>query len=69
MNREVEGAAKVTCGSCDFCPSVHINLIDGDGELFATAALPVASLDAFIKQLRDCAGEIMTRSRAPARRQ
>src|SRR5947209_5074106 len=39
-NAKIEEAASVNVGACNFCPSVHINLFDRDGDCFATASVP-----------------------------
>ena len=52
MPAEIRSAAQVSVGLCDGCDAVHINLIDEAGEVFATAALPISSGDAFIADIR-----------------
>lgn len=62
-------AASIDCAACDFCPAVHINLIDGAGDVFATASVPIHIAEDFIARFRACMREIATRHAAPARRQ
>lgn len=67
--REVEEAVQISCSPCAFCPAIHINLIDAAGEIFATASLPAASLEAFIEDLRGAARHVAERSPTTAVRQ
>lgn len=62
-------AASVNLGPCDFCPAIHINLLDAEGTVFATASLPVELAEEFITRMRSCAQELTLRHAAPQRRQ
>ena len=63
MSRPRE-AVSVNVGSCDFCSAVHINLLDADGECFATAALPVHHVDEFCRRM--CAERDRNLGQVPA---
>lgn len=42
------------------CKCVHIDLIDGNGKIFAFAAVPVGRIEAFVGSLQGCAYMIAT---------
>ena len=50
---EPQQAASIACGVCELCPTVHVNLIDDTGAVFATASVPVAIGPSFIRQFQD----------------
>jgi hypothetical protein len=63
-------AAKVDFGACDFCNAVHLNFIDVNGNVFATASLPIELEETFIGRFKGCVREIKGRAHAaPAMRQ
>lgn len=62
-------AASISCGSCDFCAAVHVNLLNENGDVFATASVPAYVADEFIARFRMCMTEIANRVSAPLRRQ
>lgn len=64
----VKEAASISCGTCDFCPAVHVNLINENGEVFATASVPIENCEPFITNFRRCMSEL-TSPRTTARRQ
>lgn len=66
--RDIPQAAKISCGVCDCCDGVHVNLIDGDGGVFATGVLPQSSGAAFVSDFNRCLLELAMRCPAPARR-
>ena len=66
---KIEQAANISAGACDLCPAIHINFLDADGDCFATASVPIANAEPFIKQVRDAMGIIGKRHSAPSRRQ
>lgn len=70
-NREsdIQEADTISVGSCDFCPAVHVNLRDRNGDIFATASVPIFNCEAFIANFRECMRELGERHSAPARRQ
>jgi hypothetical protein len=62
-------AARINCHACDFCSAVHIDLIDSDGDIFATAHVPLAIEQDFIARFCECVREVQSRPHAaPARR-
>ena len=64
---DVQEAASINCGACDFCAAVHVNLIDESGEIFATASVPAAIGEEFIARFRTAMSEVAKRSPAPGR--
>lgn len=66
---KVEQAAAIDTGACDFCPAIHVNLYDAQGECFATGSVPIANAEAFIKRFGEAMGLIAKRHRAPGMRQ
>lgn len=64
--REAKG---ISCHACDFCPAVHVNLLDHTGEIFATASVAAGDGEAFIAMFRAAMAQVATRCAAPARRQ
>jgi hypothetical protein len=67
---EILEAAKIDFGACDFCNAVHVNFFDVNGDVFATASLPIELEEAFIAKFKGCVREIRGRAHAaPARRQ
>lgn len=66
---KIEEAVSITIGACDFCPAVHVNLRDQDGDIFATASVPVVIGEDFIARFRAAMAELATRHSAPVRRQ
>lgn len=66
---DVREAAKISCGACDFCPAIHVDLKDAAGETFATASVPLHNAEAFIGLFRAAMTELATRHSAPARKQ
>lgn len=62
-------ADSITCHLCDFCPAVHINFLDPDGEVFATASVAASDGKKFISMFRACLRESGTRVAAPIGRQ
>lgn len=67
--RPIEQAVTINATACEFCPAVHVNLMDVAGDLFASANVPIENIEPFIKQVRDAAAELATRHSAPAGRQ
>lgn len=63
------GADSISCHLCDFCPGVHINFHDPEGDVFATAVVPVETGKVFMRQFRACMRESGTRVAAPRGRQ
>lgn len=69
MKCKILEAASITVGACESCPAVHVNLIDIDGNVFATANVPAETCAEFIVRFRACATEIAQRHSAPSRQQ
>lgn len=69
LRPEIREAASVSCGACDFCPAVHVNLIDHAGDKFATASVPAHVGEEFIRRFRAALVELGRRSAAPVPRQ
>ena len=59
--RDPQEAVQINVGACSFCDGVHINLIDADGEIFATAVVPCDVGEAFIADFRAAMREIAQR--------
>lgn len=64
MKRRPFEAASISCSTCDFCPAVHVNFHRQNGDIFATASVPVEVIEEFIEQIRDCAKQTGTYSPA-----
>jgi hypothetical protein len=63
-------ATSISLGVCDFCRTVHVNLLDATGEILASAGVPVEIAEAFIEGFRAQVAIIQARPHpAPARRQ
>jgi hypothetical protein len=62
-------AENINAQACDFCPAVHINLMDGNGEVFASGSIPVQECEAFIAMIRCAVLELGKRHSAPTGRQ
>jgi threonine dehydrogenase-like Zn-dependent dehydrogenase len=62
-------AANIDCGTCDFCAAVHVNLMDENHSIFATASVPAAVGEEFISRFRECLSELGSRCSAPAVKQ
>ncbi len=62
-------AASIRAVACDFCPAVHVDFLDRNGECFATASVPAEHFEPFIAQFRAAMAELNERHSAPARRQ
>jgi hypothetical protein len=59
---EIQEAAKIDFGARDFCNAVHVNFFDVNGDVFATASLPIELEEAFIIQFKACVREIKARA-------
>ena len=66
---KIEEAVTVAVGVCDFCPAVHVNFRDGNGDCFATASVPVANCAGFIRKFQEALAEIHRRHSTPTRKQ
>jgi hypothetical protein len=67
---DIEEAAKINCHACEFCNAVHVDLIDADGLVYATASVPLEIEQDFIARFCECVREVQARPHpAPARRQ
>lgn len=62
-------AVSIRAVACDFCPAVHVDLLDGNGECFATASVPREHFEPFIAQFRAAIADLDKRHSAPARKQ
>lgn len=63
-------AATINCTACQSCDGVHVNLMDSDGELIATAVVPAHHWLPFMEQFRVAIAEIQRRTHtAPPGRQ
>lgn len=62
-------ATSVKVGSCQFCSAVHVFLLDATGSIFASAAIPIETVDAFCQQMRDAAEANRESCSAPVTRQ
>lgn len=62
-------AASIRAVACDFCPAVHVDLLDENGECFATASVPREHFDPFIAQFREAVVSLEKRHSAPPRKQ
>ncbi len=62
-------AASIRAVACDFCTAVHVDLLDRDGECFATASVRREHFEPFIAQFREAVAGIDKRHSAPAKRQ
>lgn len=62
-------ASSVRAVACDFCPAVHVDLLNREGECFATASIPREHFEPFIEQFRAAVAELQKRHSAPAKRQ
>ncbi len=69
LGREILQAASITLGRCDFCPGVHINLLDAAGTVFATAVIGVDIKQRLLEDLNKEFAELARIASAPARRQ
>lgn len=69
VKAHVREAKSINCGECDFCPAVHVNLIDAEGDIFATASVPCEIGEQFIAHFRSCMTGLARRSSAPTRKQ
>jgi hypothetical protein len=68
--QDILEAARISCHACDFCNAVHVDFIDIDGDVFATASVPIEIEMEFMARFAACVTEIKGRSHAaPARRQ
>lgn len=65
----VAESSDISCGACDFCPAVHVNLHGVDGEVFATASVPLENCEPFIAKFRSAMAKLSERHSAPARQQ
>lgn len=54
-------AASINAGACEFCGDVHVNMFDADGEIFATASVPLDCLWPLIEQMRAAAAVVTAR--------
>jgi hypothetical protein len=66
---DIREAASISMGACDFCPSVHVNLLDSAGQVFASASVLTGDGEAFIAMFRAAMAQVATRCAAPAMRQ
>lgn len=49
---DLREASQISVGSCDFCSAVHVNFLDEDGEIFATASIPIDRVNEFCRRVR-----------------
>lgn len=57
-------AASIRAVACDFCPAVHVDLLDRGGECFATASVPREHFEPFIAQFREAVAALENRHSA-----
>jgi hypothetical protein len=69
MSREIEQAVSINAQACEFCPAVHVNLIDAEGDVFASGSVPIDTVEPFIDQIRAAVAELAKRHSAPVMRQ
>lgn len=62
---EIAHAHSITLGVCDSCDAIHINFLDDEGVVFATAALPAACFDSFLAQFASLRVRVFNRSTGP----
>lgn len=49
---DIPQAASILARACMFCPAVRIDFMDDDGEVFATAVVPIVNVEPLIGQMR-----------------
>lgn len=62
-------ARSIRAVACDFCPAVHVDLLDAAGECFATGSVPREHFEPFLAQFREAMAELEKRHNAPASKQ
>lgn len=66
MSKPIKQASGISCGICDHCAGIHVNLRDAKGNVFASALVPVETGDAFVVGFMACMAEINGRARTRA---
>lgn len=64
---DVVEAASINCTACQSCTGVHVNFLDVDGELVATAVVPSHHWTGFMQQFCTAINEVKSRTHTAPR--